>query len=340
MTAAPSAQSSPCALTMGDPAGIGPEITLRAWADLAARTDASPFFVIGGLSVFEHAARKAGIRAPAAIDHPAEASDVFARALPVIPIACPNILPGNPDAAAAPAIIKSIEMATAFAKSGTVSAIVTNPIAKHILYDAGFSHPGHTEFLASLAGGDPVMMLSAGDDLRCALITIHMPLAQVPQSINQEAIVETARTVSTALIQEFGIAAPRLALAGLNPHAGEGGALGNEETIILNPAAATLRRGGVKITDAQSADTLFHADARAGYDAVICMYHDQGLIPVKSLDFYGGVNHTLGLPIIRTSPDHGTAFAIAGNGTARADSLVNAVMAAQNRAAYKAAHNG
>lgn len=226
-------------------------------------------------------------------------------------------------------------MAVDFCLKGQAGAVVTNPIAKHILYAAGFNFPGHTEYLADLTQAEPciytrgpVMMLSA-KDLRVALATIHIALKDVPAALHADTIMQTARCLHGALQIDMGVEAPRIAMAGLNPHAGENGALGREELDMLIPLAKTLRAEGINITDPQSADTLFHAEARAGYDAVLAMYHDQGLIPVKTLDFHGGVNTTLGLPIIRTSPDHGTAFAIAGQNIARADSLIAAIKLAQ-----------
>ena len=253
------------------------------------------------------------------------------RGLPVIPLASVPVTPGIPDTAFAPSTIESIERAVSHVSDGAAAAIVTNPIAKSVLYAAGFSHPGHTEFLGALTRSlpmstprGPVMMLSAAG-LHVALATVHIPLASVPTQLTHMRIIEVAQIMDAALKTYFGIQAPRIALAGLNPHAGEDGTIGREEIEIINPAAHTLRGLGLNVTDAQPADTLFHAQARKGYDAVLAMYHDQGLIPVKTLDFHGGVNITLGLPIIRTSPDHGTAFNIAGRGVARPDSLIAAL---------------
>jgi len=246
------------------------------------------------------------------------------------------------------AITDSIVMAVTNALEGKASAVVTNPIAKDVLYAAGFNHPGHTEYLGELTKHEqapyaqgPVMMLSGGG-LRVALETVHMPLIEAAKSISKESVINTATVMYGALQCDFGIKSPRISLSGLNPHAGENGNLGREEINIINPAAEALRDKGITVTNAQSADTLFHAEARQNYDAVLAMYHDQGLIPVKRLDFHGGVNITLGLPIVRTSPDHGTAFNIAGQGIARADSLIAAIKTAHtisnNRQAYIERH--
>lgn len=316
-------RAKPLALTIGDPAGIGPEITHKAWQALRGSDEC--FFVIADPMFYPNVAL---------IDRPEQAAGKFADTLPLLPIDCPRITPGNPDTSAAGTIIKSIEMAVKFAQTGQVGGVVTNPIAKEILYRAGFAHPGHTEFLAKLTGAPlPVMMLSAPNikvGLRVALVTIHMPLQDVPDTITEDLIIQTAEILHTSLRQDFGIDKPRIAMTGLNPHAGEGGALGRAEIETLNPAAEKLRAGGIDISDARPADTLFHAEARTGYDAVLAMYHDQGLIPVKTLDFHGGVNTTLGLPIIRTSPDHGTAFDLAGSDAARPDSLIAAIKAARS----------
>ncbi|PHR60510.1 MAG: 4-hydroxythreonine-4-phosphate dehydrogenase PdxA [Robiginitomaculum sp.] len=310
---------------MGDPAGIGPEITNKAWKNLKGDKDLT-FFIIGDPSHYENVQ---------IIKTPAHAASVFPNALPVLPIKCPPVIIGQPNEAAAPAITGSIEMAVQFCLDGRASAIVTNPIAKDILYKAGFTFPGHTEYLAELTKSvtppyprGPVMMLSA-KNLRVALATIHIALKDVPNALTRENVLQTARVLHGALAIDLGITNPRISMTGLNPHAGENGALGKEEIDILIPAAAQLRAEGIQITDPQSADTLFHEEARENYDGVLAMYHDQGLIPVKTLDFHGGVNTTLGLPIIRTSPDHGTAFGIAGQGNARPDSLIAAIKLAK-----------
>ncbi|MGC1301177.1 MAG: 4-hydroxythreonine-4-phosphate dehydrogenase PdxA [Caulobacteraceae bacterium] len=337
MTLAP--RSRPLALSLGDPAGIGPEIIVKAWSVLRA---AGPsFMVVGDYDALASAGgRIAQVRR---VGSPQEALSVFADALPVLDLPLLNpVVAGKPSSAYAPSILRWIETGTGLALSGAVSGLVTAPIAKKPLYEAGFSFPGHTEFLAELTAGaayagvrGPVMMLTA-QDLRVALATIHVPLSEAIASLTIDRIVEVGRITAEALRRDFGVARPRLALAGLNPHAGEGGALGREEIDIVNPAAQRLRGEGIDCTDARPADTLFHADARRGYDAVLCLYHDQALIPVKTVDFWGGVNITLGLPIVRTSPDHGVGYDIAGRGLARADSLVAAIRAAAEIAAHRA----
>ncbi|HHI88429.1 MAG TPA: 4-hydroxythreonine-4-phosphate dehydrogenase PdxA [Hellea balneolensis] len=321
----------PLAVTMGDPAGIGPEITTKAW--LALRDTPYRFFVIADPGLYPNIAL---------LDRPEQAAARFADALPVLPIDSPAAKAGKPDAGLAGPILKSIKYALRFAENGQAAGIITNPIAKHVLYEAGFSHPGHTEFLADLTNTPlPVMMLSARD-LNVALVTIHMALKDVANSICAVSVINTARILDQALRRDFGISSPRIAMCGLNPHAGENGALGDEEQNILIPAAQTLRAEGINITNPKPADTMFHAEAREEYDAALAMYHDQGLIPVKSLDFHGGVNTTLGLPVIRTSPDHGTAFDIAGKDIARPDSLIAAIKQAAHMAAcrkqYDAGH--
>jgi 4-hydroxythreonine-4-phosphate dehydrogenase len=267
---------------------------------------------------------------------------VFADAIPVLdlPLAAP-VVAGQPAAANAAAVIRWIETGAGLALSGSVSGLVTAPIAKAALYTAGFRFPGHTEFLAELtAAGDhdgargPVMMLTAAD-LRVALVTIHEPLAAVPGLLSVEKIVNAGLVTAQALRSDFGITRPRLVVAGLNPHAGESGAIGREEVEIVEPAVRALRGLGVDVRGPLPADSLFHAEARTGYDAALCLYHDQALIPVKMLDFWGGVNVTLGLPIVRTSPDHGTGFDIAGRGLARADSLIAAIRLAAQIAARR-----
>ena len=321
----------PIAVTLGDPAGIGPEITLMAWSRREAQ-GLSPFMVIGDPALFDSLSLKLGLDISVqAVSAPEQAIAVFPDALPVLPLENPvKALPGRPDGANAAAIIESIETAVALARAGRVSCIATNPIAKHVLYGAGFRHPGHTEFLASLAAepGEapprPVMLLWS-DSLAVVPVTIHIPLADVPQALTTALIVSTARIVAADLHSRFGIAKPRLALAGLNPHAGESGAIGREDIDVVAPAVAQLRLEGIDATGPLPADTMFHTRARAGYDAALCMYHDQALIPIKTIAFDDGVNVTLGLPFIRVSPDHGTAFDIAGRGVARPDSLIAAL---------------
>jgi 4-hydroxythreonine-4-phosphate dehydrogenase len=323
------------ALSLGDPAGIGPEIIAKAWR--ALHREGPVFMVVGDYdSVVAAAGVQSGI-AVRRVGGPDEAATVFAEALPVldIPLLAP-VVAGKASPTYAAAVIRWIETGAGLALSGAVSGLVTAPIAKAPLYEAGFKFPGHTEFLADLTFGaahegerGPVMMLTA-HDLRVVLVSIHRSLSQAIAGLNQAAIVHTGLVTAEALRRDFDIQKPRLALAALNPHAGEGGALGREEIEIVNPAAARLRSLGISCSDAKPADTLFHDDARAAYDAVICLYHDQALIPVKTLDFWGGVNITLGLPIVRTSPDHGVGFDIAGRGLARPESLIAAIrMAAQ-----------
>jgi 4-hydroxythreonine-4-phosphate dehydrogenase len=329
----------PLALSAGDPAGVGGEIIAKAWRTL--REDGPPFVVIGDAQLLASAG--AGVKVQA-VTRPREALDVFTDALPVIdiPLLSP-VVAGQPSPAYAPQVIRWIETGVGLALSGEVSGLVTAPIAKAPLYDAGFKFPGHTEFLAELTAAErfegprgPVMMLAAGD-LRTTLATIHTPLAEVPGALTIEGIVNTGLVTADALRRDFGVAAPRLAVAGLNPHAGEGGAIGREEIEIIGPAVQALRDLGVDAIGPSPADTLFHAEARARYDGVLCMYHDQALIPVKMLDFWGGVNVTLGLPIVRTSPDHGTGFDIAGRGVARPDSLIAAIKLGAEIAARRGA---
>jgi len=331
---------------MGDPAGIGPEITLKAWTALKNDTDYA-FAVIAPLSVMEAAAASLGMGGPIAIQTLDQSARVFGTALPVIDQGrTGKVIAGAPSTAQADYITGSIARGTALCLSGDAAGLVTNPISKDVLYRAGFTHPGHTEYLGELTKDaphdgprGPVMMLAAAG-LRVALATVHLPLKTAAAQLSSEKIINTARVMHAALIRDFGIEKPRIALTGLNPHAGESGALGREEIEIINPAAQTLRDMGIGATDAQPADTLFHAEAREGYDGVLAMYHDQGLIPVKTLDFHGGVNITLGLPIVRTSPDHGTAFNIAGKGMARADSLIAAIKTAREIASHRLAYNG
>ena len=280
----------------------------------------------------------------AAVAAPGEAAARFAHALPVLdlPLAEP-VAPGRPSAAAAPMVIRWIETATAQALAGEVAGVVTAPIAKATLYAAGFRFPGHTELLGALTEAapmagtrGPVMMLAA-QDLRAALVTVHEPLARVPSLLTIERIVRAGLVTAEALARDFGLARPRLAVAGLNPHAGESGQIGREEIEIVGPAVAALREAGVEARGPFPADSLFHPEARATYDAALCLYHDQALIPVKMLDFWGGVNLTLGLPIVRASPDHGVAFDIAGKGRARPDSLIAAIRTAAQIAARRRA---
>jgi 4-hydroxythreonine-4-phosphate dehydrogenase len=318
----------PIALTMGDPAGIGPELILRAWT--ATHNDGAPFFAIAAPGYLRELALAIGIDAPIVAVEPEGAGDVFADALPVVPLVAPAAAaPGSPDSRFAAATLESIERAVAYIREGSARAVVTNPIAKKTLYDAGFRHPGHTEFLGELSRAwgsspDPVMMIWS-PLLAVVPVTIHIALAEVKKRLTTELIVATARTVNRDLKARFGVAHPRLALAGLNPHAGEGGAMGREEIETIVPAIEILRAEGVDAIGPLPADTMFHPAARARYDVALTMYHDQGLIPAKTLAFDDGVNVTLGLPFIRTSPDHGTAFDIAGKGKANPSSLLAAL---------------
>jgi len=329
-------------LSMGDPAGIGPEITLKAWSELKDTIDLA-FAVVAPLAVIEKVNEKANIPLQI-VSSVSEVEKVFPTALPIINIQGEAALSGIPSSRHAASITKSIEWSVERCLAEDADAIITNPIAKDVLYEAGFSFPGHTEYLGELTKHQdalyergPVMMLSGGG-LRVGLATVHLPLHKAVKQLDAEKIIRNAKVIHGALKHDFGILEPRISLTGLNPHAGENGALGHEEDEIINPAAQYLREEGINVTDAQPADTLFHAEAREHYDAVLAMYHDQGLIPVKTLDFHGGVNITLGLPIIRTSPDHGTAFDIAGQGIARTDSLIAAIKMAReianNRKAY------
>ncbi len=320
----------PIALTMGDPAGCGPAIAALAWQ--ALRQDMrSAFYLIGDAGLIQSVPVKE-------IGHPREAVGCFRDAVPCLASGLPcNVMPGRPDPASAPAIISAIETATLQALSGDAAAIVTNPINKALLYAEGFRFPGHTEFIAHLCAPageptqQPVMML-VGGGLRVALATIHLPLQDVASRLSISGLIKTGQIVQAALRRDFGLKKPKLAFSGLNPHAGENGTLGREEIDTINPAAEYLRANGVDISDARPGDTVF-AEALSGrFDAVIAMTHDQGLIPVKTLDFWGGVNTTLGLPIIRTSPDHGTAYDAAANGTCRADSLIAALRLARHMA--------
>lgn len=322
--------TAPLALTLGDPDGIGPEIALKAWRALR---DCGPrFALLADPAQALKAARLLDLPRPEPVASWADAATAFPDTLPVIALSAAD---------GARAAMASIEAGVAAVMSGEASALVTNPVSKARLYQARFSFPGHTEFLAHLTSHAPVsgprgpVMMLAGGGLRCALVTIHRPLRDAIDALTSEAVVQTARIVAHALKQDFATARPRLALAGLNPHAGEGGALGREEIDILAPALETLRAEGIDISGPLPPDTMFHAEARARYDAAICLYHDQGLIPVKTLDFHGGVNITLGLPIVRTSPDHGTAFDIAGQGIARPDSLIAALRLAAEMAACR-----
>ncbi|MDN5786302.1 4-hydroxythreonine-4-phosphate dehydrogenase PdxA [Pseudorhodobacter sp.] len=319
----------PIALTCGEPAGIGPEIAVHARATLGAEL---PFFWIGDP---RHLPANAQYRL---IDMPSDACDVPGDVLPVLyhRFSSPST-PGQARADHAADVIAVIARAVELVMQGQASAICTAPINKKALKDgAGFAFPGHTEYLAALGGVDRVVMMLACPDLRVVPVTIHIPIAQVPGALTAQALEETLRITHAGLIRDFGLTAPRIAVAGLNPHAGEGGAMGNDETALIIPVLDRLRAEGMQISGPLPADTMFHPAARARYDVAVCMYHDQALIPIKTIDFAGGVNLTLGLPFIRTSPDHGTAFDIAGKGIADPTSLIAALRMARNMAAARA----
>jgi 4-hydroxythreonine-4-phosphate dehydrogenase len=328
---------------MGDPAGIGLDITLKAWTG-RADWGLPPFVLYADSEAVAERARLLGLSIPLArADDFDPAVAAFADVLPLrhVPLQTP-VRAGHSDATNAPAIITAIETAVADVIAGHVSAVVTNPIAKATLYAAGFAHSGHTEFLAELATRlvpgrpwVPVMML-VSEELRVVPLTVHVPLASVPRALTRELVLATVRITHAALRQDFGIAAPRLVVTGLNPHAGEGGSIGREEVDVIAPAVAELAGQGLAVSGPFSADSLFHAAARSRYDAVVAMYHDQALIPLKTLAFETGVNATLGLPFVRTSPDHGTAFDIAGTGAASPRSLVSALRVADAMARRRA----
>ncbi len=332
---------APVALTMGEPAGIGGEITLKAWMRRSA--EALPaFFAIDDADRLRRLAEALDLPVPVrAIAAPEEARALFGEALPVLhrPLPVPS-RPGHPDPANGPAVKAAIEEAVALVQAGRAAAVTTNPLHKAVMYQAGFAFPGHTEFLAELAGGGPVVMMLACPQLRVVPVTIHEPLAQACARLDTAMIVQAGRITAAALRRDFGISEPRLAVAGLNPHAGEDGKLGAEDQEVVAPAVAALRAEGIQARGPLPADTLFHARARAGYDAALCMYHDQALIPIKTIDFDGGVNVTLGLPFVRTSPDHGTAFDIAGTGRAEPTSLMAALRMAAAMADARKEHNG
>ena len=338
--------SLPLALTIGDPAGIGPEIAVKAW-QARREADVPAFVLLGDPEILSQRAHEAGLGDMAtrvlAREDAASVCAIFDTALPVVALgAFPKPVAGKPDPAFAPLVTGAIETAVTMVRDGSASAVVTNPINKEMLYGAGFSFPGHTEYLGELARelfgvtAHPVMML-AGEDLRVVPVTVHIALREVPEQLTTDLIVETGRIVARDLIGRLGIARPRIAIAGLNPHAGEGGAMGTEEITIIAPAIEALRAAGLDVRGPLPADTMFHPRARAGYDAAICMYHDQALIPIKTIAFDTGVNTTLGLPFVRTSPDHGTAYDIAGTGKAEASSLIAALKLAARMGAHEAA---
>jgi 4-hydroxythreonine-4-phosphate dehydrogenase len=332
----------PLALTLGEPAGIGPDITIAAWRQ-RRELDLPPFYLVGSRDYVARRAELIGTPIAVAVCEPGEAVAAFATALPVVELGLPvSALPGRPDQTSAPAAIASIDTAVGHVLGGLAEAVVTNPIAKNVLYRSGFSEPGHTEYLAKLAARAtgsalrPVMMLWS-PELAVVPVTIHLPLRDVPAALDTGVIVETGRITARDLATRFGIARPRIAIAGLNPHAGEDGAMGEEDDAIVRPAVERLRAEGIAARGPLPADTMFHPAARASYDAALCMYHDQALIPIKTLAFDHAVNVTLGLPFVRTSPDHGTAFDIAGSGRADPSSLVAAIRLAARLAAHSCA---
>lgn len=318
---------APLAVSLGDPAGVGPELIAEGWARREA--EALPaFFVAGGADLIAAAARTRGLAVPVVqIFHPSEALDCFDRALPVLAGADGDYTPGQPDRDGARLALASLDEAARLAVEGGADGLVTGPIHKARLAEVGFTHPGQTEFVAQACGiheGDAVMML-AGPHLRTVPLTVHIALHQVPAALSEALIERKGRIVAMALMRDFGIAAPRIAVAALNPHAGEEGRMGDEEARLIVPAIARLQAEGIAIDGPFAADGLFAPRSRESFDVALCMYHDQALIPLKALDFDQGVNVTLGLPIIRTSPDHGTAFGIAGTGQADAGAMIAAI---------------
>lgn len=336
------ATSKALALTLGEPAGIGPDIAIAAWLK-RRELDLPPFYLIGDSAFITERARVLGATIAVADASAEDAAELFAGALPIVKTGiAATAKPGHPDDSSAPAAIASIRHAVADVISGRASAVVTNPIAKSVLYRAGFSHPGHTEFLAQLSAAvngtvpHPVMMLWS-PELAVVPVTIHLPLRDAIAQLTSDLIVRTGRIVAADLKARLGIPRPRLAISGLNPHAGEDGTLGTEDQSIIAPAVAILQQDGIDVRGPLPADTMFHEAARKTYDCAICMYHDQALIPIKTIAFDDGVNVTLGLPFIRTSPDHGTAFDIAGTGRANPSSLVAALRLAAQMAAASSA---
>ena len=325
----------PLAVSLGDPAGIGPEVVAKCW-DYRDRLQLPPFVAIG-----DPRSLAAVWDGPiATIDDPRETDSAFDSGLPILPIAAADSdVPGVPSVAGAHCSLDALELAVGLARSGSASAVVTGPVSKEQLYGIGFSHPGQTEFVAERCGVSSlnVAMMLAGPTLRTVPVTTHLPLALVAEVLTSTLIEARGRATLRGLQRNFGIAEPRLAVAGFNPHAGEGGALGREEIDIIGPAIEALREEGWIVTGPHSADTMFHAAARARYDAALCMYHDQALIPLKAIHFEEGVNLTLGLPIVRTAPDHGTAFDIAGHDRAEPLAMAAAMRMAAQCAAYRAA---
>ena len=328
----------PIAASLGDPAGVGPELLAAAWAT-RHETGLVPFFVVGSAAVIEAAAKQRGIAVPVrVIGAPQDALAVFGEALPVLDLGDAAYTPGSPDEPGAQLALRALEIATGLVRGGAAAALMTAPVAKVRLAKIGFAYPGQTEFVAQACGvmaKNAVMML-AGPSLRVVPVTVHVPLSEVPGLLTCELIRNRVAIAAQALVRDFGIAQPRLAVTGLNPHAGEDGRMGHEDVDTIAPAVEALRAAGIDARGPLPADTMFHAEARLTYDAAICMYHDQALIPMKALDFDEGVNVTLGLPMVRTSPDHGTAFDIAGKGIARANATIAALRMAAEIAARRA----
>lgn len=326
--------AAPLAIAMGDPAGVGPEIVAKSWAVRSLRS-LPPFALVGDPA----AVRRVWSGPLETVRDLRETGAVFDRALPVLPVgdAGPIAL-GTPDVGGARAALDALERSIDLVRSGEAGALVTAPVSKAQLYGIGFNHPGQTEFVAERCGvrGEDAVMMLAGPTLRVVPMTVHVPLAEVAGLLSVDLLVAKARVTARGLKRDFGIAAPRLAFAGFNPHAGESGTIGREEIDILEPAIAQLRREGIDATGPFAADTLFHARARANYDAVLCCYHDQALVPIKTLHFDEGVNITLGLPIVRTSPDHGTAFGIAGKDLAHPGAMIAAIAMAGQAADRRA----
>lgn len=325
----------PLAVSLGDPAGVGPEVVGKCW-DHRGRFDLPPFVAIG-----DPRSLAAVWDGPiATIDDPREADSAFDVGLPILPIASIETdVPGHPSVAGAHCSLDALELAVGLARSGSAAAVVTGPVSKQQLYGIGFSHPGQTEFVAERCGVSPanVAMMLAGPTLRTVPVTTHIPLGAVVETLSPSLIEARGRAALRGLQRNFGIADPRLAVAGINPHAGEGGTLGREEIDLIIPAIEALRAEGWRVTGPHPADTMFHAAARANYDCALCMYHDQALIPLKALHFEDGVNITLGLPIIRTAPDHGTAFDIAGQDRADPRAMAAAIRVAAESAVHRAA---
>lgn len=333
------AQHLPLAVTMGEPAGIGGEITLMAWR---ARNSAllPPFFIVDDPERLAAVARTARLDVPLAeIARPEDAARIFSTALPVLPIGAPvHAVLGRPDPATGRAVVASIDQAVGLVRQGRAAAVVTNPIHKHVMYQSGFTAPGHTEYLAQLAGVPRAVMMLACPRLRVVPVTVHIPLRRAVAEISADEIVTQSMICASALKIDFGISAPRIAVAGLNPHAGEDGSIGDEEIRFIAPAVARLRSQGIDAFGPLPPDTMFHDEARRRYDVAVCMYHDQALIPLKALGFWEGINISLGLPFVRTSPDHGVALDMAGTGKARPESLIAAIAAAGEFAARRSAY--